>query len=466
MPPVREWLVGHIGFPSFLAAKTLWRGGRVWPMGQLRLFQRLSRSEPRAWQRYRDRLLSALLDHALGQVPFYRGLEERLGGLARERPMEALRLFPIIAKRDQQERGEELLARDANRKRMHVNYTSDSTGEPARFWQDFRRDLIREIGAFRDEMYTGWRPGEPIGIIWSRDYDFPWESLPLYRLLNRLSKMYMTLSPYSVTPGTMREFLGVLERRRPGLLRCYSSAADEFAQFLEGDGLAARARALRLRGIVCSSEKLHELQRERIERVFGCKVFDLYATREMHVIAMECSAHRGLHVSADNVVVEVLDDDGQPVLPGESGRIVVTDLWNFGFALIRYDLGDVGSFLPPDEDPCPCGVTFPRLASVEGRSADYLTLEDGTRIHSGQLLHLFLGFPSVRMFQIVQETPSEFTVRVVGDRREVERGLPRVLAKFPPGVAVNMRYCDEIPLTPGGKRAFIVSKVNGTHVDG
>jgi len=373
--------------------------------------------------------------------------------------MDALREFPILTKRLQQEHEGELFARDVDRRRMHIKYTGGSTGEPTRFWQDWCRDMVRELGAYRDEMYTGWRPGEGTGLIWYRETGWPWESSFLYRLMNAVAKAYVALNPFQMTPERMWEFLNLLERYRPVILRCETSAVYEFARFLEEERLTDRARALRLRGVVCSCENVYTFQRECIERLFGCKVFSLYGSREMHVVAMECAAHNGLHISADNVVVEILDDEGNPVPPGETGRIVVTDLWNLGFALIRYDLGDLGYFLREDKEPCPCGVTFPRLGGIVGRTLDFFTLKDGSRIYGLHFIHLLYGFPGVRKYQIVQETLDEFTLLIVGDRKLVEKGLPDLLKKFPAGVKVNVRFCDEIPLTVGGKRHYVISRV-------
>ncbi len=456
--PFHGRLVHRAGFLSFMVGKCLWRDCRVWPLSQLRLFKRLSRSAPPVWTKFKDHRLSLVLSHALREIPFFGDLSRGLEELAREQPMEALRLFPVLRKREQQENGDRLMARGVHGGRIHAKRTSGSTGEPTRFWHDHSRDAIRLLGTYRDKMYTGWRPGDAVALIDSSLGMF-WRTTPVYRFLNALSGTYMGLNTQHMTREGNEAFLRLLERRRPPFLRCIASAAYEFARCIEVDDAIDRARRLNMRAVICSCETLYPFQRECIEHVFGCRVFNLYGSREMDVIAMECAAHRGLHVSADNVLVEVLDESDQPVRAGQRGRIVVTDLWNLGFGLIRYDLGDEGSYLAPDEEPCPCGVTFPRLAGVEGCITDFLALRDGTRSHGGSLAGEILSVPGVRGLKIVQETVDDFRLWIVGDSELVVGKAEELMHKFAPEARVRVCFCDEIPRTRGGKRAFVVSNV-------
>src|SRR5690606_31785328 len=92
--------------------------------------------------------------------------------------------------------------------------------------------------------------------------------------------------------------------------------------------------------IVVGAEKLHQFQREAIERVFGAPVFETYGSREFMLIGAECPEHAGLHITAENLIVEVLGSDDRPVPAGEEGDVVITDLTNTGMPFIRYRNGD------------------------------------------------------------------------------------------------------------------------------
>src|SRR2546423_8189267 len=94
------------------------------------------------------------------------------------------------------------------------------------------------------------------------------------------------------------------------------------------------------KSILVGAEKLHPFQRELIERVFGAPVFETYGSREFMLIGAECDRHDGLHLTAEQLLVEVLEDDGSPTPQGEEGNVVVTDLYNYGMPFIRYATGD------------------------------------------------------------------------------------------------------------------------------
>src|SRR5262249_8028755 len=134
----------------------------------------------------------------------------------------------------------------------------------------------------------------------------------------------------------------------------------------------------RPRGIITSAMVLHNWQRRVIEEVFACRVTNRYGCEEVSLIACECERHEGLHVNADNLLVEVLRD-GRPAAPGEPGSVVVTDLSNRAMPLLRYQVGDVAV---ATDRLCPCGRGLPLLERIEGREADYVVTPSG-RLISG-----------------------------------------------------------------------------------
>ena len=121
---------------------------------------------------------------------------------------------------------------------------------------------------------------------------------------------------------------------------------------------------------------LHANQRRLLEETFGAEVFERYGSEETSIIASECSEHRGMHVADEHLIVEVLDERGLPVGPGEEGEIVVTDSFNRVLPLIRYRLGDVGV----RGEACPCGRGLSVLARVHGRVADNVVTPEGRTV--------------------------------------------------------------------------------------
>jgi phenylacetate-CoA ligase len=205
---------------------------------------------------------------------------------------------------------------------------------------------------------------------------------------------------------------------------------------------------------------LYPYQRALIEDVFGCRVLNRYGALETGWIACECEKHTGLHISAENVYLEVLRD-GLPVPDGEAGAVVVTNLNNYGFPFIRYCLGDVAR---KSRYMCPCGRGQPMLEGVEGRVLDMFRTRDGRLIWGGAFVELF-EVEGIRQFQVVQQSLGHIVVRVVRGERFPEGRLEMI------GHAVNkimgeqttvrFEFPEEIPLTDAGKWRFTISEIRG-----
>jgi phenylacetate-coenzyme A ligase PaaK-like adenylate-forming protein len=151
---------------------------------------------------------------------------------------------------------------------------------------------------------------------------------------------------------------------------------------------------------------------EAIERAFGCALINEYGSSECMSIAFSCS-ERALHVNADWVVLEPVDADYRPTLPGASSHtVLLTNLANRVQPIIRYDLGDSVLMNP---EPCRCGSPLPAI-EVEGRCDDVVSLSkaDGSVVN---LVPLALTTvveeaAAVHHFQIVQQGPSCLSLRL------------------------------------------------------
>jgi phenylacetate-CoA ligase len=212
------------------------------------------------------------------------------------------------------------------------------------------------------------------------------------------------------------------------------------------------------KSIVVGAEKLYDFQRAVIERVFRAPVFETYGSREFMLMAAECDRHEGLHLTAEQLLVEVLDDDGLPAADGQEGNVVVTDLFNYGMPFVRYVNGDRAI---AGWHECSCGRGLPLMRPPLGRTLDVLTTPDGRRIPGEFFPHLLKDFRAVKRFQVVQDTADRIELRLVlgdgwtpQDRARLEDAVREVAG---PLVTVDVKPVDDIPLTAAGKLRVVVN---------
>jgi phenylacetate-CoA ligase len=179
------------------------------------------------------------------------------------------------------------------------------------------------------------------------------------------------------------------------------------------------------------------------------------------VIATECPAAPHYHVVAENAVVDIVGDDGRPVVPGETGRVVLTGLYNYAMPFIRYAVGDVAAWATT---PCRCGRSLPVIARVEGRTRSAFVFRDGSRmwprLWNAREIRAFVPF---REFQMVQLDHEHIELRYVPDGAggAVDTaGLAAFArAKFHPSVEIVLVPLDTMPRGPCGKFEQFVSLV-------
>lgn len=178
---------------------------------------------------------------------------------------------------------------------------------------------------------------------------------------------------------------------------------------------------------------------------------DMYSAVEAGYLALQCPQHEHHHVQAESVFVEAIAEDGRACGPGETGRAVVTPMFNFAKPLIRYELGD---FIEPG-GRCPCGRGLPVLARILGRVRNMVTLPSGERFWPQLSALRYADVLPVRQHQIAQVAPDRLEVRLVADRRGTpaeEAQLREIIVKkigYP--FAIGFAYPEAIPRGRGGK---------------
>ena len=151
------------------------------------------------------------------------------------------------------------------------------------------------------------------------------------------------------------------------------------------------------------------------------------------------------------MLLEVLNEEGDPCAAGEVGRVVLSDLKNFATPLIRYDIGDFAEVGPP----CACGRGLPVLSRIMGRTRNKLRLPSGDQIWPIFGLTRLEDFPFVRQVQVIQDSLTSLSLKVVSARalRAQEESAFRDTVRNAVGhpFDVTVSYVDDVPRSASGK---------------
>jgi phenylacetate-CoA ligase len=394
--------------------------------------------------------LRAVADHAKRHTRFY---GERFAEAGIDRPAEMewsdLARLPFLTREEMRAQGEELASSAFPISVCVASATGGTTSSPVRFLLDPDSYWRRWAAVQAFDRWLGYRPGLRVAYLWGARQDWPAPS----GWKQRLRSVMVTRTRYYpsalLDDAVFESYARDLAAFRPRLFQAYPTPLALFSEFLLRRGLRPEVGA-----VSCTAEPLLAPQRDTIRAAFGRDPVNWYGARECGRIAMECERHDGLHVNVFGLHVEVLPLPGM-VDPG-LGEVVVTDLWNLAFPLIRYRTGDLARF---DPSPCACGRPTPRLRDIVGRTADVFVNSRGQRVPGVALPSRLVAEGSrVRAMQILQHDAKRFEVLVVPGAQYdggVEEWLRERLASYMNDeIELSLRIVESIPLEPSGKARF------------
>ncbi len=333
--------------------------------------------------------------------------------------------------------------------------TGGSSGEPLSFELNMESHERRTAMTHRGYGWAGGAPGTRQLYIWGSHVG----ELPKWKHwkqeLHQRFNNHKIISCFEFTPEKMFEHVETWNKYAPEVIVAYTNPVYEFARFVQENQLDV----IPPKSIIVGAEKLYDHQRELIQNVFQAPVFETYGSREFMLIGAECDRHSGLHLSMENLYVEILDDDGNPTPNGEEGNIVITDLYNYAMPFVRYVTGDraVAGF-----EKCTCGRKLPLLKKVIGRQLDILDTPDGRKIPGEFFPHLIKDFPAIKRFQVNQAGVEKINLKIVvtDDFRTNEQNILIKLIRECIGDAVvlELDIVEDIPLNKAGKHRVVVKQ--------
>ena len=434
--PLHEWAKGH---PTIRMLR------------EMEAVDRLSAAELDQFQRAR---LRAFLDYCFAHVPYVRNCFADAGITPSSiQGPEDLSALPLLTKAVvRQHRAELRSGRAAN---LRSFTTGGSTGEPLLF--DLPKGRIASQVASRQRISRWW--GVSIGdrefALWGSPIEVTRQDL--WRgVRDRLLRTRL-FPAFEMNESVMSRYLDALETGGWRQVFGYPSALYVLCLHARREGRDLRKLGIKVAFV--TSEMLFPYQRELISDTLNCPVANGYGGRDSGFIAHECP-QGGMHIMADGMIVEILDEQDQSVPAGEPGDIVVTDLYSQEVPFLRYVTGDRGAL---SLQRCSCGRALPLLKSIEGRSNDNIRTPDGRIMNSLAMVYPLRELPGIEQFRICQKALDWFHVQIVRGSEFTsnteEQLRNRWMQLFRCNLRLTFEYVNSLPREKSGKFRHVVSEV-------
>ncbi len=422
---------------------------------------------PESLRDFQNKAIHEAVSTAYNHTDFYYEKYKKHGVHPDEiRTIDDLLKLPIITKNDLINNFESAIPRTLKKNRSFFMGTSGTTGQPIKLYKDHQW-LACSLGwAFR--MQKHHKLGFPkVAFI---------QDISSSTSIESNMQTYMNFSSFNTLFIPVEEdivlMMKKLEESNINYIVTYPGVMRELAT-LRNNGMGTNINLIK---VGLSGELLDEYTREYIEDAFDCKCFNSYISTEGGPIAMEC-VNKKMHINNDFVTVEIVDENGEILPPGNDGHILLTcHDGGYGTPIIRYNgCSDVGQILA---EKCGCGMNTPIMGPIKGRVIDSIHLPDGRIYHAFAVTDIRwarqrdVAKGRICQYQIVQHEIDKITVSIVRNNEEEENNdsledikiaiIQTFLEQFGPEVKITVIEVDEIPKSDniGIPTPLVISKLN------
>jgi phenylacetate-CoA ligase len=406
------------------------------------------------WQEYQTNELRKLLTHANQTVPYYTSLFKKIGlnqNQISQFNLSELAKIPYLEKQTYRELGTTEMLSTLLEPNGTFLYSSGSTGTPTKTRYSLR--MHQKYFAIFESRLNYWASIDykvPRGVIGGRRIIKDGLATAPYYRYNYIEKQTY-FSAYHISKDTAANYVKGMIENKVEYMTGYASANYFLARFIEEAGIKAPA----LKAVLTSSEKLTQEMRDTFKRVYGCETFDSYNGVDLCNLISECEHHR-MHIVPDAGIVEIVNSEGKPCRPGETGEIISTGLLNYDQPLIRYRMGD---FVKLSENQhCKCGRSMVVIDEIVGRLEDTITGPDGrqmVRFHG-----IFINIQTVIEAQVVQLGISQFQLNLVTSAKPTQAEIDLMKSRMRSQlgeIEVEINLVNNIPKNANGKFKAVIS---------
>lgn len=408
------------------------------------------------WYEFQTQELRKLLTHAFDYVPLYHKKYSEVGidrGFLEHIKLEDLHLLPYLTKDEFRKFGDSTLLSSVLSKGQWST-SSGSTGIPVKIW--LPNNTTQKFNALMEARVRNWAGvnwKDPRAMVGGRRIMNGEHIRPPFYRYNIFEKQTY-VSAFFVSENSVPDIIKGFYKNGVSWLTGYASSIFFIADITKRLGIVAP----KLKAVITSSDKLTPEMRKIIGEVFSCEVYDSYSGSEACGLISETPDNK-LLVSPDSGVMELLDTDGNPISPGETGEIVSTGFLNYEQPLIRYRIGDTATLSKTQKSVG--GRNMAIIDSIGGRVEDVVIGLDGRK--NNLLSPLFNGIEHIVRAQLIQHSLDSFEIKIIRDlgydQLYSEKTLTNNLKIRLGDVKVYFTYVDTLPVADNGKVKAVISHV-------
>lgn len=387
-----------------------------------------------------EKKIQDLISHAVKTTDFYKDYPEDI----------SLKDLPVVNKdtfRQQYDCFVSSTYKDATDNR--VMCTSGSTGTPLRMIQN--RDKIRHNTA--GGIFLGAAAGYYIGM--KEAFIRVWVNNVKKSKFQLIQENMIMMDSSRMDEQALAEMFHTIEKKKVKCLVGYSSALGELSDYIRRSGRDCSNCSVR--AIIPISETMPEPVRRTLEKQFGCPVRAWYSNEENGIMGLQNEKDEGYRIDTETYYYEILKmDSDEPAEPGELGRIVITDLFNYAFPILRYDNGDTAVAVRKEKN----GRFKLYLSELYGRRSDLIYDCKGNAVTPYIITNNLWDIEGVKQYRFIQEDVKDYTIWLNGDpaKMDQEEILGRIRPYLGDEARIKVEIVDEIPVLASGKRKYIENR--------
>lgn len=409
--------------------------------------------EPATLQECQNQGLVKLLRYANKNSPYYRALFNEYDIQIEDiYSIKELSALPFLTK-DIIRRNKGIIKDNQSGKLIHYQ-TGGSSGEPLQFYVSKTRISHDVAAKWRATNWWGVDIGDKELVIWGSGIECGNQSL-LRAWRDKAFRSYL-VPARELSLERLDDIIQHIIDFKPRMLFGYPSILSHIAKRAVQQNVSCHQLGIQVAFV--TSEVLDESQKQLIEKTFGCPVANGYGGRDAGFLAHQCPKG-SMHITQEDVILEIIDENDRPVKPGEAGEIVVTHLQSYGFPFIRYRTGDLGRL---SNRTCNCGRGLMILDDIIGRSSDLIYTQEGAVVHRAEIVNPIAKLSNIERFQFIQKKHDYSILKIKGQPLDESQQInlqKRFKDLLGSNTHVEILYVNDIQPERSGKFKFVISEI-------